>query len=327
MIRSVKIHDPSKTVIDWLPKIKNFPTEFKFSPGLNVIWGKNGSGKSSLIRLLAKMFHCEQSGDQVVTGDSFREIRGPKRRTIEELRAGVTIDHDGGCVQFCDPSQAVGLIGGMAGFDEDFFGLGVSNAMFRGSAGETTNYRFNKLLGDLVNKKTPAIYWKQNPHEKEWVDYLTEFLAGSGDKGPRTVILDEAEKSLDIPTQVILWRFMIDFSKNTQFIVATHSPWAVMLPDVNYVELTSGYLTQASCWVAAMDRWPMEKPEDWHGKNSNNKPEPKKEEPKKEEPKAIPPDEVTDAIPKRGFCEDLPGVSGKRAKAQREQREKKAKKK
>lgn len=69
MIYKLSIKDPAKTPVRWLAKVDAIQQQrvFEFKPGLNILWGRNGSGKTSLIKVLARLFHCEQGNHPLVT--------------------------------------------------------------------------------------------------------------------------------------------------------------------------------------------------------------------------------------------------------------------
>jgi energy-coupling factor transporter ATP-binding protein EcfA2 len=133
MIESLTVKDPSKTPIKWLKDVPALskPRAFAFTPGLNVLWGRNGSGKSTILTLLARALHCHTSGFPVITVDSLRELldNAPNDKPEQALE-GIEIRHDGQGVRYFNPEQTVGLAGGGAYFDDDFFGEGVRTKMF-----------------------------------------------------------------------------------------------------------------------------------------------------------------------------------------------------
>ena len=107
MIHRLDILDPTKTPVPWLASIDAFktPRTFEFKPGLNVLWGRNGSGKTSLTKVLARLFHCEQSNQPIVTQESLSELVGGRVMNDADLRTGLSVSHDGQGVRHFDPSH------------------------------------------------------------------------------------------------------------------------------------------------------------------------------------------------------------------------------
>lgn len=75
MITSIRIDDNKKTPFKYIQKIKAFKngSEFIFKPGVNVIVGKNGSGKKYRFRL--------DYMDEELTVDEF--IRGRMKKVVD----------------------------------------------------------------------------------------------------------------------------------------------------------------------------------------------------------------------------------------------------
>lgn len=266
MIYKLDIHDPSKTPVPWLASIEALarPRSFEFKPGINILWGRNGSGKSSLIRVLARFFHCEQGNQPIVTQESLSELLG-NHFTPVDLKKGLTITHDGQGVRHFDPGHAVGLMGGGAAFDWDFGMEGISNVMFKGSAGQTTMFRFDRLVSEIVAGEVPEITWKfpRTKNNEIWqkrVELAAHFLKGNARNGQPTILLDEPERSYDLNAQVGVWRFLRAYADQVQFIVASHSLFALKIPDAHYIELSPRYLAGAEAVLGVLQKWPEEKP-------------------------------------------------------------------
>lgn len=94
----------------------------------------------------------------------------------------------------------------------------------------------------------------------EWYDTAEHFLAGNIPSGPLTVLLDEPERSFDLPSQVAVWRFIRAYSHKIQFIVASHSFYALDLPEAHYIELVPGYLDVSLSCLSHLLVWKNEKP-------------------------------------------------------------------
>lgn len=271
MIYSFEVLQPEKTHIPWWSKVKAFSAsrKFEFKPGLNILWGANGSGKSSLLQALGRLTHCVQGGASTVNhhsvGELFEAYRFSEGRDFQAIKKAIKFDHDGQAVRFFDPSTAVGLVGGMAAFDFDFGMEGLQNVMFKGSAGQTTSFRFDRLLGQIIQGVTPEIKRdvtadKSNSHYSPRVKLAEEFLKGHGKKGQPTILLDEPERSYDLKMQLAVWRLIRAYASQVQFIVASHSLFALNLPEANYIEMEPGYLQTSRQVLNLLSGFPLETP-------------------------------------------------------------------
>ncbi len=266
MIYKLDILDPTKTPVPWLASIDAFkkPRAFEFKPGINVLWGRNGSGKTSLTKVIARVLHCEQGNHPVVTQESLSDLVGGSFDGIDP-KQGLAITHDGQGARHFDPGHAVGLMGGGAAFDWDFGTEGISNAMFKGSAGQTTMFRFDRLVNEIVAGVVPTVEWKFSREGRTgiWRDRIKlaeHFLKGRADEGQPTILLDEPERSYDLNAQVGVWRFLRAYADQVQFIVASHSLFALKIPDAHYIELSPRYLAGSEAVLEILQKWPEEKP-------------------------------------------------------------------
>ncbi len=242
MIRSVEIKEPSGVVPSWLGTVPALarPRRFDFKPGLNVVFGENGSGKSTLLRVLSTLFCCEQGGQPVVTDHAVESLRDYGVTSLAALEGKVVVDHDGQPVRCADPGVAAGLVGGLAGFDYDFMGAGVMNAMFKGSAGQTTLARVDEIVMQMVRGEVPEL--ERKTRVPGW---LAAFLKGRGGRGQPTVLLDESERSFDLDKQMRHWHMLRSVAPEVQLIVASHSPFSLELKEAHYVEMIPGQMARA----------------------------------------------------------------------------------
>lgn len=73
-------------------------------------------------------------------------------------------------------------------------------------------------------------------------------------------MLDEPERSFDLQMQVAIWRLIRAYSAKVQFIVASHSFYALGLPETNYIDMTPGYLELSARCKDLLSLWVDEKP-------------------------------------------------------------------
>ncbi|KVP39545.1 AAA family ATPase [Burkholderia ubonensis] len=247
MIDSLTFKPLKGSTMPWAAELDYFKkapvTEFK--PGLNILFGGNGSGKSTVLQLLATSLAAAQGGTSVVTASWMRDVLGFDNKSVQ---LPCELVHDGQPVMFFDARAKEGLIGG--GFDDDFFNLGIANTMARGSTGQLGLRRVDRLLQVLVSKDCPTpqppepepadkpkrrggrtaksferkeairslvpdgfpaeIEWKVTrgsgtDHRNKRFDLVDELLRAKRPVGPKTLIFDEPESGFSLPWQAGLW--------------------------------------------------------------------------------------------------------------------------
>lgn len=266
MIHKLNIKDPTQTPVKWLANVEALkkPREFEFKPGINILWGRNGSGKTTLTKLIARLFHCEQGNHPMVTQESLDTLAGSGFGAKLPLDKSLYIEHDGQGVRHFDPGHEVGIIGGGAAFDWDFGMEGIQNRLFRGSAGQTGMYRFDRIINEVIAGEIPEVEWKMDRARvadvwQERIDAAKAILKKNGKKGPPTILLDEPERSYDLNAQAGTWKLLRAYADEVQFIVASHSLFALKIPDAHYIELSPGYLKLSEGVLEILQRWPTEK--------------------------------------------------------------------
>lgn len=208
----------------------------EFKPGLNIIFAPNGTGKSTILEILAKFTASEQGGISTITNSWKQDMINFGENTMK----GIKVFHDGQPTLYNNPRKAVGLFGGMAAFDDDFFEQGIMETQLRESTGYTTMTRLQRVLAVLSGQaQMPKDFQKKSSLD----DTYNTFLKANIEKNQPTMILDEPESGLAIHVQANIFRMINKRAKekNLQIIVATHSPFALTC-DANFIELQPGYL-------------------------------------------------------------------------------------
>lgn len=257
MIESLTITDPTRLPTSWWKDVPNLAkqAEWSFSPGLTILWGPNGCGKSTILTLIAHLMHAEQGGRSAVTEQSISTLWKnkfgfePNRDKSLDYLMGATLRSDGQAVRHINPTKAVGLAGG--GFDDDFFESGLRNTMARGSGGQMTLHKLMTLIRDRDPVIKDIVGDRINSTWKEAKAATTTCLSPVIPVGPLTVLLDEPDLHLDIPSQANLWKQLKSLGKKEQIIVATHSVFALNIKDATYIDLVPGYLEV--CRKAALE--------------------------------------------------------------------------
>jgi energy-coupling factor transporter ATP-binding protein EcfA2 len=212
-------------------------TQMQFKPSLNIIYAPNGTGKSTLLKIMAQFTASEQGGVSTITNSWIQDVAGFRESKLK----GLSVKHDGQSVMYTNPRQAVGLFGGTAAFDDDFFSEGVAETQLRQSTGLTTLYRMQKILGVITGKaQAPSKIANKGGRLTE---LTSGFLKASIPEGQKTILLDEPESGLAVHVQANLWKMIEQgaIKHDLQIIVASHSPFALACK-ANYIELQPGYL-------------------------------------------------------------------------------------
>ena len=243
MIHSLKVTDPSRLTVGWWSKVESLSKidTLEFGPGMNILWGRNASGKSTILRLLAEWFHCYQGGRSVVTETS---IRGATKSLAAKdvFLDGAEIKHDGQSVSYFNPEKPVGFSGSQ--FDDDFMEEGIFSMFRKGSSGQNTLHGIMTAVRQKSEEKIPFNMHKDrvNTLWQGWIEGVERMLTPNSPPGPRTILLDEPDRSLDIDNSAEVWRQIPFPHKPRQIIVATHSPFALRIEGAKYIELSPGYL-------------------------------------------------------------------------------------
>lgn len=212
-----------------------------FTNGVNIIFSPNGAGKSTLLRMIALNLAAEQGGVSKITKFWDQNIirknhfNGDKTNILN----GISISHDGQVLNYFNSRKEFGLTHNRD-FDPDFSREGVLELMEKPSSGYRTIQRTRKLfslLEDYENinfdKIEKDIFYNIDEESEKLLEPKIK-------KGNPTILMDEPESGLSPIFQGNFFSGLPDqenFDK-FQWIIATHSPFALLLPNVNIINLT-----------------------------------------------------------------------------------------
>jgi len=220
-----------------------------FKPGLNILFGPNGCGKSTVIKMLARTMCAEQGGFSCITQGAISEnVDMFDKRSTHKV--GLKIAHDGQPVVYCDPRSRIGLMGGS--LDEDFVQQGLAECIVlpKRSQGQAVLSRVSGALNILAGEAPfPAAVEAQV--DRKYVNdvwgralgTVEKAMAASIDKGQPTILLDEPEANFSLVWQSRLWRRLAssEAAQRCQIIVASHSAFALGIEHANYIDFEPGF--------------------------------------------------------------------------------------
>ncbi len=232
--------------------LKGFPVTGILSPGLTILFGPNGSGKSSLIRILAAHTGCgvATSGwSHLLDPLEIKELLG---NDILGLPAAYAHSSPGNCKAQLEWDGEPVYVSQMETLNERLRSgqastRDIATAYDTPSSGQWSRRLLNELTA-ILNRGAPDITTDPDDDANDvWVscwktqrDYilgLRDSHTGPGRTPVMTILLDEPERSLDIPTQAFFWSsYVTALCKVAQVVVATHSPFALRAKDASFIQ-------------------------------------------------------------------------------------------
>ena len=249
------------------------PRTFNFTDRLNIVTGRNGSGKSVLLKLMTmatgnidknispEMVQPLYINKGFFTGEYYtiQELINKKLSGTEEYGLPkVDIDWDGAITNYITPAfyeannlfkRNVDVYEGFVKHYKDLYnGIeSIGKFLSYDSAGENlirTISRISKLPREyhkVLEEGDANDSWiKSSQIFQEWVDKVRK----DPENEKPTILIDELDVNLDLDNQIAYFMFLKDLSKYWQIIVVSHSYFAFKLKDVNYINLNKDYFNK-----------------------------------------------------------------------------------
>lgn len=259
VIFSFVINNPKNLPLDeayaynakWLSRLKG--KTVKFGENVTFLCGPNGSGKSALLSTIANAYHCYERGVPVLTQNSIMSVApynpigeiiwGDKAKDVS-VYDGISFDTDG--------SLVFSVRGGMLDsyFAKTDVSLGkIIRSVDRRSSGESTARDFFALLdsfrhaGGIKDLEAFDGRWRERAN-----DSLYAYKTKRRKKIKPTILFDEAEANLDIPSQIFFLKILFEqVASWSQVVIASHSPlvFSLLPENATVIETKRGYFSAA----------------------------------------------------------------------------------
>jgi ATPase subunit of ABC transporter with duplicated ATPase domains len=245
MVYSVVIKDNQNSPIHYLSDLKTFKngTEYIFKPGVNIIVGENGCGKTTLMNLIKKYLLVDYTDCSIGLYGS--NINGLYENPMEQkpLYDGVDVyaDYQKNTFRLShagekESNQAV----------ETFEDFGTMFTQRTSSTGEGVLVAVNSLFKYMFSKDAPLTFNYKQFKERDplYYKYITEHRKTDVDEF--TILMDEPDRNLDIEN-IDQIKAILSFHKpQTQVIAVVHNPLLIYNlhnnKEVNVIEMTKGYV-------------------------------------------------------------------------------------
>lgn len=242
MIYSVNIKDRNKLFNKYVSDIK-LPKSIEFTPGLNVIIGPNGCGKTTLINILKKYTFCDKQFYSVPDIKSIKNlsVHGGDFERIFQDGADVKCNYTIPCfnLRFSDEMEQHDYIDNMVNFKQTFYDK-------NSSTGEGNWFTFNQLMTTMFEENHISGY--------DIFKYMNEdkikkyYNDNQKDDYIFTIFMDEPDKSLDIDKLIQLYNIITFPRTDTQLIIILHNPLLIYKlykeSKCNFIEFEEGYLNR-----------------------------------------------------------------------------------
>lgn len=262
MIQSVKIKDNKNIPLEYASELDSFSngTEYKFKKGINIIIGKNGCGKSTLIKLISMFTLCEKSMCSKLPYNIL-QLRNLFPIAIQDnghIKDGIEIKSDYLGVVYnyfiakeLDNDSILSSSHNLYSYMDSMSsstGEGMTSMLYR-----LFDYSFkNKNIHFPINEIKENVekvneYWANNL--KQLLDYYEQNRIKIDKKDfAYTFLLDEPDRNLDISRIGELYNILSYQKEYTQLICVIHNPILIYklskLDYINFIEMSPDYLNE-----------------------------------------------------------------------------------
>lgn len=229
---------------------------FEFGEGVTVLFGPNGVGKSSVIKMLKAYCGIEKGGWSRISsplnlGAQCKSHFPWVYRAYSPGQSDCDVEWDGIASFYNDGDVKVDQWAWFTHneiLSEDGMTTETEQMQFmmdKPSSGQYRLAKLNKLLNMMESPPDLTVCPLSNDsdHQPHHPTQLAEceYIKTLPRDGKPTLILDEPERALSLPKQLELFQLLIKLTEKYQIIIATHSPFVLFEKDVKIYDVEDGY--------------------------------------------------------------------------------------
>ena len=246
MVYKVEIKDNKKTPIKYLPDLDNFKNGMKyiFKPGINIIVGENGCGKTTLMNLIKKYLlvdytECDKGMYRCNINALYSDILDRGNTMLDGV--DVYADYQRNTFRLSHAGEKEGQQALETPRD---FGTMITQK--HSSTGEGVLVAISSLFGYIFSKNAKLAFdYKQFKKEDPlyWEYIKNHHQEGSNEW---TILMDEPDRNLSIENINQIKSILSFHKEHTQIIAVIHNPLLIYslskVEDINFIEMTEGYI-------------------------------------------------------------------------------------
>ena len=245
MVTKVIIKDNTKSPIRYIADLKAFMNgkEYEFKPGVNIIVGENGCGKTTLMNILKKyllidytecskgMYRCNINAmfDGTVSN---RHLLGGVDVYADYTKNTFRLSHAGEK----EKNQAI----------ETAADFGAMMTQKSSSTGESVVVAINSLFSYMFSKDAKLMfdYGQFEESDPLYYEYVEKHRVECADEW--TILMDEPDRNLSLENIGHIKAILSFHKPQTQIIAVVHNPLLIYAlskkRSVNMIEMTDGYV-------------------------------------------------------------------------------------
>lgn len=249
MVYKVAIKDNEKAPLHYLSDLDNFKNgmEYAFKPGVNLVVGENGCGKTTLMKLIHRYLLV---GQQQCEEKNVVKLFEDYKLKDEEMTDGVDVyaDYTTNIFRMAHPEEYKGESGiGLQNFEN----FGTLGTMMHSSTGEGVTAAINNLWNLIFSGKASLSFPKLSDWRKEryaaYLDYVKEHrIKPTEEEKEITILMDEPDRNLSLDNIKEIQGILSFHKPQIQLIAVVHNPLLIYnlsnIGDINIIEMTENYV-------------------------------------------------------------------------------------